>query len=447
MKFLDDVIADITPSPGEKKKTDAAISEVSAELKKLGVTPVLVGSVAKGTDLIGETDVDLFIPFPSDTKPEELESHGLDVGKKLFKNLKTEYEIDYAEHPYVKGVYKGIVFEIVPFFGSGKFKTSVDRTPLHTKFIMQKEQSGKIDVGQVRLLKKFMKSQNVYGAEAKVMGFSGYLVELLVFQYGSFVDVLKAASDWKYGEVIDPAGLWEDRSALNYYFTGADLVVVDPVDQDRNVAAAVSREKMSEFMVFARGFLAKPSKEWFFPPEKIPPSIDELLVLGKGRGTHLVAIEIIHPKLNVNTLYGQLRRTLKSIAETVESDDFEIFKSGFWSNESDFSILLFEFEVWELPPLKRVRGPPIDTDIVNQDKFLEKYSKNNPYVEGGFWFVDGKRKFILVDELLLYVIGSKAGFGKDLRLKGEFGLETLKGLFYKRKDKGILIYLEKFLKN
>jgi tRNA nucleotidyltransferase (CCA-adding enzyme) len=37
-----------------------------------------------------------------------------------------------------------------------------------------------------------MKGTGVYGAEAKVEGFSGYLTELLVINYGSFPKALEA---------------------------------------------------------------------------------------------------------------------------------------------------------------------------------------------------------------------------------------------------------------
>jgi len=43
-------------------------------------------------------------------------------------------------------------------------------------------------------LKQFMKGIGVYGSELRRRGFSGYLTELLVINYGSFLGVLKEAS-------------------------------------------------------------------------------------------------------------------------------------------------------------------------------------------------------------------------------------------------------------
>jgi tRNA nucleotidyltransferase (CCA-adding enzyme) len=47
-------------------------------------------------------------------------------------------------------------------------------------------------LGEVRLLKKFMKGTGVYGAEIKIGGFSGYLCELLILKYRSFAQTIEA---------------------------------------------------------------------------------------------------------------------------------------------------------------------------------------------------------------------------------------------------------------
>ena len=73
-----------------------------------------------------------------------------------------------------------------------------------------------------------------------------------------FKNVLKAAaSQWKKGLIID----------LENYGTGDiftdPLIVVDPADKKRNVAAALTTQKMAEFMVASRNFLKSPKIEYF----------------------------------------------------------------------------------------------------------------------------------------------------------------------------------------
>lgn len=426
--FLDDVLAEITPSEKEREEAQMVVDEVGQALTRIGATPQLVGSFAKNTDLAGDRDIDLFILFDPEVSRDDLEKKGLAIGKKLFSELGVGFDIDYAEHPYVKGVYKGYAFEIVPCYGGdgSQLKSSVDRTPLHTAFVCEQSAADRLSVGDVRLLKKFMKAQGVYGAEAKVLGFNGYLVELLVYRYGSFTGALEAAAGWKFGEVIDPAELWEDAGALNYYFTDADLVVVDPVDQDRNVAAAVCRQKMAEFMAAARGYLKEPSKDWFFPAEPVPPTVEALIERANKRGTTLKVVAIEHPVLNVNTLYSQLRRTLKAVDSQIASFGFHVFKSGFWSDEEKRSFLVLEFDVAVLPAIERLRGPPVDTDVPNQEKFLAKYVSNPPYIEDGVWLVDRRRRYTSAIDALGSILEHKRGFGKDLRAAASFTVRSLK---------------------
>ena len=98
----------------------------------------------------------------------------------------------------------------------------------------------------VLLLKQFMKGIGVYGSELKVGGFSGYLAELLVLCYGSFAGVLQAAIRLEAGNVHRPG------RASGKKTHDEPLVVVDPVDPNRNVAAALTLDKMFQFAAASR---------------------------------------------------------------------------------------------------------------------------------------------------------------------------------------------------
>jgi len=115
----------------------------------------------------------------------------------------------------VKGSYGGYDVEIVPCFKGGEMRSSVDRTPLHLAYVNKKLAKSPKLSDEIRLLKQFMKGANVYGAEAKFEGFSGYLTEVLAIHYKSFTSVLQAASKWSGVAALDPEGQWEDPSASN----------------------------------------------------------------------------------------------------------------------------------------------------------------------------------------------------------------------------------------
>lgn len=443
-KIFKEVLDKVTPKPDEHEMEVKLADLFIKKLSKKDVKSILVGSLAKKTDLRGDKDIDIFIMFNPNVSRKKLEEKGLEMGKEIFKKLKVKYEIDYAEHPYVMGNYKGYDVEIVPCYSGGKMLSSVDRTPLHTHYIKRKLMSNRKLRDEIRLLKQFMKGINVYGAEAKVQGFSGYLAELLTLEYGSFLNLLKATAQWKLGEItLDPERHWEDPSALKHFFTKASLIVVDPVDRDRNVAAAVSKQKLAEFVIAAAEFLKNPSIEYFFPKEGKVKSDKELLKNIEERGTRLIAFVFKHGKVNPNSLYDQIRTTEKALKQEIHEYEFKIFRSGFWTNEKDASIILLEFDVWSLPRIKHHLGPPIDVDQKNQEKFLEKYAKDKPYIKDGRWVVNTEREYKNIEQLTPKILKERRGFGKELRKASTKILQNKE--IVKIKDKKYKKYLDKFL--
>jgi tRNA nucleotidyltransferase (CCA-adding enzyme) len=84
-------------------------------------------------------------------------------GVKILK--KTEKR--FAEHPYIRGDFKGYHVEIIPCYlveNGSKHISAVDRTPFHDSFV--KKNLGNRQ-SEVRLLKQFMKGIGCYGAEIR----------------------------------------------------------------------------------------------------------------------------------------------------------------------------------------------------------------------------------------------------------------------------------------
>lgn len=414
-KLLKQVLEKITPSREEEEREQGIAKKVMKLIENLGFKSVLVGSLAKGTDLKGDKDIDIFVIFPRETERDDLEEKGLDIAKKVFEKLGVKCEIDYAEHPYAKGQYRKYVIEIVPCQAGMGTGSAVDRTPYHTAYVRKKIAKNRTFPGEVRLLKQFMKGAGVYGAEEKTKGFSGYLAELLVIEYGSFANVLNAASKWRFGQAIDPEHQWKNTEHLKYFFTGAPLVVVDPTDMNRNVAAAVSMQKMAEFMAACRGVLENRTIDFFFPKKEKVPKANEIGRAIKSRGTKLLAVSMKHEKINLNILYGQLRKTEKSLRKEIEHYGFRVMKSRFWTDESGHSMIILEFEVWELPKTEHRVGPSLDMDARNRDDFMKKYESDNPYIEDGRLAVDTQRRFTKAEDVIKKIIEEERGIGKDLK--------------------------------
>ncbi len=429
-RLLREIVSDITPTEKEKEKEKNLIKEVIAILSAViqrtnpKVKPVMVGSIAKGTDLRGDKDFDIFIQFPQETSRELLEEHGLLIGRNFFELVKSEPEISYAEHPYVKGQYHGFVVEIVPCYKLDKsrkrIKSAVDRSPLHTKFVLGELEKKPRLRDEIRLLKKFMKSNGLYGAHAAVEGFSGYLCELLTIKYGSFMDVIEAAEEWKKNEHLHLG-----RKAGKKKFADAPLVFIDPVDQDRNVAAAVSVEKMARFVYLAEAFHSYPSHEFFKEKETEPMSKKEFYKSIKDRGTQLICVHFQTPRLVEDTLIPQMYKSLKNLANECERAEFKILKKDYWTDGKEGAFLM-EFEVWKLPRVMKKEGPFFDSKVADMRGFVSSNrgkAMSQPYLESDRWAIDVERPYRHADDLVKAYLKEPKGFGKNLRDIKDFKLE------------------------
>ena len=410
----------IKPSKEENEKVKKLsdrlvnlINEVALEMN-VPADAVLVGSVAKGTWLAGNADIDILIKFPLETDDDYLKEYGLKIGHRCIHKMKGSSEERYASHPYVTGYIDGYYVDFVPCYNiksSIELKSAVDRTLLHTKYIKANLNHKQAD--EVVLLKKFMEAVGTYGSEFKVGGFSGYLCEMLILLYGNFSETLKNAADnWNYGYTFD----LEDYGTSKLF--DDPLVAVDPVDKNRNVAAALTLQKMSEFIVAAGNFINDPKEEYFFLKDfETNPKI--LIEQFKTRGTKTVLLCFEPPHIPSDAVYPQIKKTENSFVRIAESEGFKVLRSDSWTDENELALILIEFETYELPDIKKHHGPQIWIRK-HKEKFLEKYGED-AWIEGDRWVVTVKRDYINVELLLSDLMtGKKSGylkFGKHLKKK------------------------------
>ncbi|WP_291764450.1 CCA tRNA nucleotidyltransferase [Caldivirga sp. UBA161] len=422
MPNIEDVIKEalriVTPSQDEVKAINSIALEImhilERKLRELGLEAevTLQGSIAHGTWLPGDRDIDVFLVFPRNDKYINLVKSGelvRDLAAAI-SEIGISWVMNYAQHPYLTLTYNGFNIDVVPCIKmrpGEKPITAADRTPLHTLYLR-----GRLSglEGDVRLLKLMMKRINVYGAEIKVQGFSGYLTELITLAYGGFVNTIKAASRWIPFKVKITL---EVPSKVNF---NAPLVVIDPVDPGRNAAAAVSLDSMATFIAASRRFLRKPSMTFFTNNTK-PLSalqvrnIPTLIIYGE------------YPKDYVEDIvWGQLRRIASTIWNTVSSSGFKPIDIGLYTPQDNYIVVMLTVEEPELPEYEVHMGPLVWTD--EAEAFIEKYINASnvvgPFIRDGRWFVIRPRGIRSIKEAV--VKGLKAvrgGVVKDSLLKGQ----------------------------
>ncbi|MEM0372351.1 MAG: CCA tRNA nucleotidyltransferase [archaeon] len=377
------VLKKIKPTLEETRAKNALASFFIKEIQKEGYEAMLVGSLSRGTSLADEGDADIFVFFPPTTPREDLEKKGVELGKKILKAYGPSTH--YAEHPYVKAEVEGMNVEIVPCYKiKDKLISAVDRSPLHNEYVKKKMTEKQKD--EVLLLKKFLKANGLYGADQKTKGFSGYLCELLIINYGTFEALLKdAAEKWNKKIFIDI----EKIGAIDHFKDA--LIVIDPVDKDRNVASAVSRETLSLFIMKARDYIARPSEEFFFPKEK------RLNIKEMTKGRRMVIVSFGCPNAVPEVLWSQLEKLAKDIKEALYASEFETYKYEYWTDEKTRCAIAFELNTNELGKYKRHKGPEV-WDAEHCKAFIEK----NPmwWVQRSVLYAWKERKFKKAHEVI-----------------------------------------------
>lgn len=416
--ILEEVLRRIRPDDEERAFVEGLMKELEETAKEtieslgLNVKPYFVGSLAKDTYLAGDHDVDLFLAFPLDVPLERLREEGLKLGKAIGERLDA-YVIAYAEHPYVRARYKGVKVDLVPCYNVRNWrdvKTAVDRSILHTRWVNE-HIKGKND--EVRLLKRFLKGINAYGSEIYIRGFSGYLAEILIIKYGSFLKVLGKADFILRQKVIDPTG-WlkkEPKIAIKTVRreVGEDrpLIVIDPVDPRRNVAANLSWEKYGRFYFKARDFLESPSQEFFFPQGKETGGYLEEL---RRKGTHLVTLVFERPDLIDDILLPQLEKSARGFEKALTRENFEIlgWNVGY---SGDKAFIMLELDRLERERVKIYPGPEFFTE-----RGRDFYRKNERvWLVGKRLYAEKKVKSNIVDLITEMLQRNQVSLGKNLR--------------------------------
>jgi tRNA nucleotidyltransferase (CCA-adding enzyme) len=400
-KVCQSVLKRVTPTKQQRSRIEALARKLerkvasAAKAAKIKAKVRIEGSVAKDTWLSGEPDIDIFMCVPISTPRESLGGVCLSIARKATEGSKQVER--FAEHPYLEAFVEETRVNIVPCYDTkkGQWHSATDRTPFHTDYI-RKHLSLKMR-GEVRLLKKFTKGIGVYGAEIKTGGFSGYLCELLVLHYGSFVKTLEALARQRQRIVVDIEGHYGKRESEIALLFNEPFVIIDPVDRGRNVASALQAQRLNTFVAAAQVFLKTPDPKFFYPSATVPLSLKKAEQKLGERGSAILFMLFNAVKAVPDVLWGQLYKSQRSLRKLVQLNDFRLLRDTAWSDEKDLHMFIFEFELQIISPVKKHLGPPLDKES-ECEKFVKKHSNKaqtvcGPYVEDGRWVVILKRRF------------------------------------------------------
>jgi tRNA nucleotidyltransferase (CCA-adding enzyme) len=381
----------VTPTEKERSRLESVAAELTARaegaIEDLPVEAdvVRVGSTARETWLAGDRDIDLFIRFPPALSRGLLREYGLQIGNATLPDGHEEY----AEHPYVKGTYDTFDVDCVPCYAvesAAEIQSAVDRTPFHNEYLITRLDATL--AGEIRVAKAFLKAIGAYGSDLRTEGFSGYLVELLVLEQDGFQELTQAAADWQPPVRLDPA----THGTREY---DDELVVVDPTDPERNVAAACSATNIARFQHYARELIETPRESLFEPYTPIPLDAADVRQAIASRGTEPVAVWFETPDVVDDQLYPQLDKSRAGLAAELGRLGFDPLRTARFATD-EHAVILVECGVTERPRIERHQGPPLGVRA-HAEGFYSKYADTpnvwGPFIEEGRYIVEREREF------------------------------------------------------
>lgn len=356
----------------KKKTADLAFKLVENQLNVPEVIGLeFGGSFAKGTWLSKNADVDIFIKFKKETSEQKFE----EISKKIgFASMKKYHPyIRYSDHPYVEAKIKDTKINVVPCYDVklGDWKSAADRSPFHTKN-MKKVLTSKMK-DEVRLLKTFLQSTGIYGAEMAKQGFSGYVTEVLILNFGSFENVIKSIAKIKKNQIIG-------KTSENFE---TPIIIIDPIDSKRNLAAAISVENIGKFILSCRAFQLNPSLK-FFKPKKSKPS--------KNNGENILVVEFNFKLRSPDIIWGQIKRATNSLKTQLEIGGFKVLRSTSHTDEKKEAYLFFLLESSIIPKKFSKAGP----EFFRENDCRSFISKNISKTD--LMWIDDNGKIVVLDE-------------------------------------------------
>ena len=395
--LTDDVLNEIKPSSAEEKGVLAIASAVMQKIRIPNATPVLGGSFAKGTWLKGNHDVDIYVKF---TKAFY---SGKNISTVLEKELKKSFkdvEVLHGSRDYFQLKMKDFTVELVPIIEinhADEAENITDVSLLHVKWVSHHRQL----LDDMRMAKAFFKANRIYGAESYIQGFSGYVLEILTVYYSGFEELIENIAKWDISKrvVIDIEGYHKGKALiaeLNKAKLFSPLILIDPVQKERNAAAGLSWEVYEKAIILARKYLEKLSLK-FFEKECVTKAI-----LKKKAGKNaffMIEAKAVDGKRDI--VGAKLLKCFEHAKKELVSHEFKLIDSGWeWENNALFWFIVPKEK---LSLLYKHPGPPV-SEPERLMQFKQAWHEREVLEEDGVSYVLAKRKFRDAKNLLKSVI-------------------------------------------
>ena len=255
---------------------------------------------------------------------------------------------------------------------------------------------------EVKVLKKFLKSNKIYGAEIARQGFSGYISEVLIYNFKTFENLIEKMCNIKENQVIGITNKKFDTS----------IVIVDPIDKNRNLAAAISNQNIGKFVMLCRAFQNNPKISYF----KIQKS-----KISKKFWKNLLSVRFDFSDRSPDIIWGQVKRASSTLATQLDLGGFNVLRNGAFVEKKQ-AYLFFMLKEIEISKIHSKIGPEFFRKDAT-DNFVKKNISSTEMIwinhENKIISLEN-RKYIEADKFLQFIIKTNLDKGIPKGLKKDF---------------------------
>ncbi len=398
----------VTPSEKEEKavlkEVESVIEKVNkaARISRVKAELIVGGSVGKGSWLSGIHDLDFFLLFDYATYKDK-SGEISDITDRVLSKAFAKYTRLHGSRDYFEIKTKKLVIEIIPVLKIKNIKDAkniTDASPLHVGWIKKHTKKNKQLVNDMRLAKQFFVAQRAYGAESFIQGFSGHVIEILVCQHGSFEKLIKKAKGWKGGEVIDVEKHYKSSKAaleaLNVEKKKSPIIILDPVESNRNAVASLREKVFTNFVKSCEAFCKKPSIDFF---------VEKKVVLGdlkkaETKTSKLVTFKAVSERGKIDIVGSRIKKRYTTILDLFQKNGFEVRKHDWYWNKKSPALFYFYVNPKELSKKVTLKGPLTYGPSHNIVSFKKKYRRKKISRIGYNYYVEAPRDLRKIKDVL-----------------------------------------------
>ena len=221
----------------------------------------------------------------------------------------------------------------------------------------------------------------------------------MVIKYGSFLNLLKNVAKWDNKVIIDiekhyrKGNLFKTLSPSKTY---SPLIVIDPVQSDRNAAAAISKEKFEKFRAVCKSFIRNPSIEFF---TETYLTIESIKKIAGGRRFIIFKVNPLNGKEDI--VGCKLLKVYEYLAKKFGESEFKIIKKGWNWNARNDALYYFVFGNTELSEFKKQTGP-----LISLPEHVKRFKDvhRETFIDGNRIRSYVKRKFTSPEKMAMKLI-------------------------------------------